>query len=55
MANKILKRLCEEHKFIFIDNGRINEEHLWKDGMHLLESGKIILANNFINSINNLS
>ena len=55
MANEILKRLCEEHKFIFIDNGRINEKHLWKDGMHLLESGKIILANNFIDSINNLS
>ena len=25
---------------------------LWKDGIHLLETGKVIIANNFISSIN---
>ena len=53
-TNKILKQLCIEHQFTFIENENISVEQLWKDGIHLLESGKVILANNFINYINNL-
>ena len=31
-----------------IDNRNIRRKHLWKDGLHLIESGKVILANNFL-------
>ena len=40
--------------FGFINNINITSQYLWKDGLHLIESGKVILANNFIHSINNL-
>ena len=39
--------------FIFIDNRNIREQHLWNDGIHLQNQGKVILSNNFANSINN--
>ena len=38
--------------FTFADNGSVTENDLWVDGVHLLESGKRILANNLINSFN---
>ena len=50
--NKILKEQSLAHNFMFIDNNKINTSHLWKDGIHLRESGKILLAQNFIDSIN---
>ena len=37
----------------FIDNRNIREQHLWNDGIHLQNQGKVILSNNFANSINN--
>ena len=33
----------------FIDNGAVSEKDLWKDGIHLIESGRVIVANNLIN------
>ena len=38
---------------MYIDNKEINGERVWKDGIHLQENGKIILARNFIYHINN--
>ena len=35
-----------------LDNGAVSKCDLWKDGIHLLETGKAIMANNFISSIN---
>ena len=32
---------------------RINERDFWIDGIHLRESGKILIAKNFINYVNN--
>lgn len=32
---------------------QINKPDLWRDGIQLQESGKIIIAKNIINSINN--
>ena len=29
-----------------VDNRNFRRKHLWKDGLHLVESGKVILANN---------
>ena len=39
--------------FHFIDNSNIEKEHLWKDGLHLNRSGRDLLMNNFLRSLNN--
>ena len=31
----------------YIDRTNIRGKHLWKDGLHLVKSGKVIVANNF--------
>ena len=51
--NKLLSNKCKQLDFGFIDNSNILEEHLWKDGIHLKESGKVLLAKNFLFHINN--
>ena len=50
-ANVILKKLCRSNWFMFINNSDITEMDLADDGLHLKESGKCILANNFINGL----
>ena len=51
--NKSLKNLCRANGFSFVNNDNISEGNLYKDTLHLLEAGKRILGNNFINGINN--
>ena len=51
--NESLKNLCRANRFCFVTNDNISEENLYKDRLHLLEAGKRILANTFINGINN--
>ena len=50
--NAKLKQKCETQGFIFIEHNNIRIDHLWKDGIHLNEPGKEILANNFIDYLN---
>ena len=50
--NGLLYNACMKCGFHFVDNGAVSKCDLWKDGIHLLETGKVIIANNFINSIN---
>ena len=50
--NESLKNLFRANGFSFVNNGNISEGNLYKDRLHLLEAGKRILANNFINGIN---
>ena len=50
--NNILKQRCLSENFIFISNEDIRREHLWKDGIHLLDVGTDILSQNFINALN---
>ena len=50
--NDMLKDLCVRENFVFISNDSIRKEHLWIDGLHLLDEGTTILANNIINSLN---
>ena len=52
-VNNILQDKCATHQFHFIDNSNIKKEHLWKDGLHLNQSGKNLLMNNFLRSLNN--
>ena len=51
-VNCMMEIEAQKNGFIFITNDAIKETHLWRDGIHLQESGKIILANNFIYYIN---
>ena len=51
-ANNILKRLCKLNGLGFIDNSNICAENLFRDGLHLNDDGKVILANNFIYVLN---
>ena len=50
--NRRIGGICRENNFNFIDNSNITEKHLFKDGLHLLYPGKVIVANNIINRIN---
>ena len=35
-----------------VDNGTVSEIDLWTNGIHMIESGKRIIAINLINSLN---
>ena len=50
-----LVSLCKRLEINYIDNRNIRETHLSKDGLHLLDTGKQILANNFVFNLNNFS
>ena len=52
-VNASLCNMCRENRFYFVDNSKISVDNLFKDKLHLLDSGKTILANNFIYCINN--
>ena len=51
--NQKLRDLCMKHKFEFIDHEQITSKFLWNDGIHLLDSGKSILGQNFLNRVSN--
>ena len=51
--NNILKEMCYDLGFIYIDNDNIGHEHLY-DGVHLNRDGSDILGNNFLHSLNNV-
>ena len=40
--------------FYFVDNSKIKRDHLFRNGLYLLESEKVILANNFIYYLNSI-
>ena len=46
--NKSLYKECMKYGFYFIDNAAVSEKALWKDGIHLVESGRVTVANNLI-------
>ena len=52
ILNGLLYNACTKYGFHFVDNGAVSKCDLWKDGIHLLETRKAIIANNFISSIN---
>ena len=51
--NEPLLHECKRYGFHLADNGAVFKEKLWKDGVHLIESGKVIIVNNLLNCINN--
>ena len=50
--NNPVKVLCQKHGYSFIDNSNISSENLWQDGLHLNSSGKGILLNNYVATLN---
>ena len=50
--NKAIKELCKRYNFFFIENDNIWNSHLWKDGLHLNDSGIAVIADNFISILN---
>ena len=53
-VNNILQVKYATNQFYFIDNSNIKKEHLWKDDLHLNRSGKDLLMNNILRSLNNI-
>ena len=47
-VNKMIERVFLENGYYYINNGNICENDLFKDGLHLQNSGKKILSQNFI-------
>ena len=52
LVNESLKDMCVREHFIYICHESIKQNHLYRDGIHLLEEGTNILSNNIITSIN---
>ena len=44
--------LCQKYGWFYVDNRNIRGKHLYKDGLHLTEEGKIILARNLVFCLN---
>ena len=53
--NHLLRQKAAYFPYKFIDNNNIDKTHLSKDGLHLRREGTIILANNFLNALNEKS
>ena len=51
--NKVIKLLCHKNNFVFIDHQNITSNDLWADGIHLINSGNVILARDFAVKVNN--
>ena len=47
-ANEMKERVCLENNYYYIENGNVCENDLFKDKLHLQNSGKTILSQNFI-------
>lgn len=46
--NRLLKERCEALDVTFIENDNIKNSSLWKDGIHLTDDGKTMLAKNYL-------
>ena len=47
-VNEMIVRVCLENGYHYIENGDVYENDLFKDGLHLQNSGKKILPYNFV-------
>ena len=48
----MIQNFCQEYGWFYVDNRNIRGKHLYRDGLHLMEEGKIILATNLIFCLN---
>ena len=47
-THEMIVHLCNKLGICYVDNRSIRRKYLWKDGLHLVESDKVIIANNFL-------
>ena len=52
-VNQRISNMCRDNLFVFIGNNNTPTSSLFRDGLHLLEVRKRILANNFTDNLNN--
>ena len=45
--NEMIERICLKNGYYYIESGNVYENDLFKDGLHLQNSGKKILSQNF--------
>ena len=50
--NNLIKVLCQKHSYSFIDNSSVPSQNLWPDRLHLSNSGKSVLVNSYIVTVN---
>ena len=51
-VHNMISNFCSTNGLYYIDNRNIRADCLYKDDLHLLDKGKIVLANNFIINLN---
>ena len=51
-VHNMISSFCNSNGLYYIDNRNIRADCLYKDGLHLIDKGKIVLANNFIINLN---
>ena len=44
----MIERLCNKIGIFYIENRNIRRKHFWKDGLHIVESVKVVLASKFL-------
>ena len=49
--NKKIGELCKKNNFEFIEHPQITTDYPWHDGIHLQDTGKSLLGQNFINRV----
>ena len=49
----LIQHFCKKYGWFDVDKRNIQGEHLYKDGVHVMEEDKIILARNLIFCFNN--
>ena len=52
-VNQRISNMCRDNSFVFTDINNFPTSSLFRDGLHLLEVGKHILAYDFIDNLNN--
>ena len=51
-VNRLIKNLCNIEGYCYVNNVNLTSASLFKDGLHLLDTGNQILADNFLFNIN---
>ena len=51
-VHDMISNFCSTNGPYYIENRNIRADCLYKDGLHLLDKGKIVLVNNFITNLN---
>ena len=53
-VHDMISNFCNTNGLYYIDNRNIIADGLYKDGLRLLDKGKVVLANNFIINLNQI-